>query len=42
MYSSEDLERFYIQYQTESLSKGKSIQKYCLMNKVLGILLEYI
>ena len=34
MYSSEDLERFYFQYQTESLPKGESIQKFCLKNKV--------
>ena len=38
MYSSEDLERFYFQYQTESFPKGESIQKFCLKNKVLFIL----
>lgn len=34
MYSSEDLERFYFQYQTEGLPKGISIQKFCNLNKV--------
>ena len=34
MYSSEDLERFYFQYQTESLPRGESIQAFCLRCKV--------
>lgn len=34
MYSSEDLERFYFQYQTEGLPKGISIQDFCIKNKV--------
>ena len=34
MYSSEDLERFYFQYQTEALPHGESIQSFCLKNKV--------
>lgn len=34
MYSSEDLERFYFQYQTEALPHGVSIQDFCLRNKV--------
>ena len=34
MYSSEDLERFYIQYQTEALPHGESLQSFCLKNKV--------
>ena len=34
MYSSEDLERFYFQYQSEALPHGESIQRFCLKNKV--------
>ena len=34
MYSSEDLERFYFQYQTEGLPHGESIQSFCVKNKV--------
>lgn len=34
MYSSEDLERFYFQYQTEALPHGVSIQDFCVRNKV--------
>lgn len=34
MYSSEDLERFYFQYQTESLPNGESLQSFCKRNKV--------
>ena len=34
MYSSEDLERFYFQYQTEALPRGESLQSFCLKNKV--------
>ena len=34
MYSSEDLERFYFQYQTESLPRGESVQVFCKRNKV--------
>ena len=34
MYSSEDLERFYFQYQTESLPHGESLQSFCVKNKV--------
>ena len=34
MYSSEDLERFYFQYQIEALPHGESIQSFCLKNKV--------
>lgn len=40
--SSEDLERCYFQYQTESLLKSEYIQKFCLKNKVLGIFFEYV
>ena len=29
MYSSEDLERFYFQYQSEALPHGESIQSFC-------------
>lgn len=34
MYSSEDLERFYFQYQTEALPRGESLQSFCVKNKV--------
>ena len=34
MYSSEDLQRFYFQYQTEALPHGESIQSYCVKKKV--------
>lgn len=34
MYSSEYLERFYFQYQTEALPYGESLQSFCLKNKV--------
>ena len=34
MYSSEDLERFYFQYQTEAMPKGISIEHFCSCNKV--------
>lgn len=34
MYSSEDLERFYFQYQTEALPHGESLQSFCMRNKV--------
>lgn len=34
MYSSDDLERFYFQYQTEAMPKGISIEQFCSRNKV--------
>ena len=34
MYISEDLERFYFQYQTEVLPHGESLQSFCIKNKV--------
>lgn len=34
MYSSEDLERFYFQYQTEALPHEESLQSFCAKNKV--------
>ena len=34
MYSSEDLERLYFQYQTEALPHGESLQSFCLKHKV--------
>ena len=34
MYSSEDLERFYFQYQTEAMPKGISIEQFCPRIKV--------
>lgn len=34
MYSGEDLERFYFQYQTEGLPKGVSMQQFCNQTKV--------
>lgn len=33
MYSSEDLERFYFQYQIETLLHGESVQSFCLRKK---------
>lgn len=35
IYSSEDLEKFYLQHQIESLTHGESLQLFCLRNKVL-------
>ena len=34
MYSSEDLERFYFQYQSEALPHGEYLQSFCVKNKV--------
>lgn len=34
MYSSEDLERFYFQYQTEAVPHGVSLQSFCSTNNV--------
>lgn len=34
MYSSEDLEKFYFDYQTQWLPRGMSIQAYCSRNNV--------
>ena len=34
MYSSEDLESFYFQYQTEAVPHGESLQSFCVRNKV--------
>lgn len=34
MYSNEDLERFYFQYQTEVMLKGISVEQFCSRNKV--------
>lgn len=34
VYSSEDLGRFYFQYQTEALPRGESVQSFCARNKV--------
>ena len=34
MLSSEDLERFYFQYQTEAVPLGMSVQTFCLRNNV--------
>ena len=34
MYSSEDLERFYFQYQMEVIPKGIFIEQFCSRNKV--------
>ena len=40
MYSSEDLERFYFQYQTEALPHGESLQSFCVKNKVPYIIFQ--
>ncbi|MUU00102.1 hypothetical protein DW831_06790 [Bacteroides uniformis] len=34
MYSSEELERFYFQYQTDALPHGESLQSFCVKHKV--------
>ena len=34
LYSSEDLERFYFQYQTEALPHGESLQSFCAKHNV--------
>ena len=34
MYSSEDLERFYFQYQSEALPRGESLQSFCIKNRI--------
>ena len=34
MYSNEDLERFYFQYQTEAVPLGESVQSFCKRNNV--------
>jgi hypothetical protein len=34
MYSSEDLERFYFQFQSEALPHEESLQSFCIKNKV--------
>ena len=40
MYSIEDLERFYFDYQTEWMPRGMSIQAYCSRNNVPYKVLE--
>lgn len=34
MYSSEDLERFYLDYQSEWIPRGMTLQAYCSRNNV--------
>lgn len=34
MYSSEDLERFYLDYQSEWVQRGMTLQAYCSRNNV--------
>lgn len=34
MYSSEDLERFYVDYQSEWVPRGMTLQAYCSRNNV--------
>ena len=34
MYSSEDLERFYFQYQTEAVPHGMFLHSFCSKNNV--------
>ena len=34
MYSSEDLERFYVEYQSEWVPRGMTLQAYCSRNNV--------
>ena len=38
MYSSEDLERFYFQYQTEALPHGESLQSFCVNQMIKSII----
>ena len=40
MYSSEELEKFYFDYQTEWMPRGMSIQAYCSRNNVPYKLLD--
>lgn len=40
MYSSEELEKFYFDYQTEWMPRGMSIQAYWSRNNVLYKLLD--
>ena len=40
MYSNEDLDRFYFDYQTEWIPRGMSIQAYCLRNNLLYEVLD--
>ncbi len=40
MYSSEELEKFYLNYQTEWMPRGMSIQAYCSRNNVPYKVLE--
>ena len=40
MYSSEELEKFYFDYQTEWMPRGMSIQTYCSRNNVPYKLLD--
>ena len=40
MYSSEELEKFYFDYQTEWMPRGMSIQVYCSRNNVPYKLLD--
>ena len=34
LYSNDDLERFYYQYQTEAVPSGESVQSFCKRNSV--------
>ena len=34
MYSSEELERFYFQYQSEAFPHGEFLQSFCVKNKI--------
>ena len=40
MYSSEDLERFYLDYQSEWVPRGMTLQTYCSRNNVLYKVME--
>ena len=40
MYSSEDLESFYFQYQSEALPYGESLQSFCVKRKVPYIIFQ--
>ena len=40
MYSSEDLERFYVEYQSERLPRGMTMHAYCDRNNVPCMVIE--
>ena len=41
MYSSEDMEKFYFQYQTEAMPNGILIEQFCSCNNILQMVQGY-